>query len=206
MGCDIHLYCEGRINGKWINIDRWYRQTGWPEIAVAGKEGFAPVDLLDGARDYGLFYLLAGVRGSEEYNSYPPIAAPRGLPDEWDALLAEEYDFRDMPDNVNVHHVSHLTLKDLKESPYGKPMPLRGWVEEAEHEQMTRRMAAGEKVQLSFWDVKTGNGEERGRVLREWHGYINLTLISLIEQMEQLKKERRIGSDEEVRIVFWFDN
>lgn len=206
MGCDIHLYCEGYIGGKWINIDRWYRQTGWPEIAVAGKEGFTPVDLLDGARDYWLFYLLAGVRGSEDTDSYPPIAPPRGLPDEWDALLAEEYDFRDMPDNVNVHHVSHLTLKDLKESTYSKPMPLRGWVEEAEYEQMTRRTAAGEKVQLSFWDVKTGNGEERGRVLREWHGFINLNLISLIEQMEQLKKERRIGGDEEVRIVFWFDN
>ncbi|NGZ76885.1 hypothetical protein [Saccharibacillus alkalitolerans] len=206
MGCDIALYCEGRLDGKWINIDRWYRRSGWPEIKVMKGEGFSLVDLIDGARDYGLFYLLAGVRGSDETSSYPPIAPPRGLPDEWDALLAEEYDFRDMPDNVNVHHVSHLTLRELKESGYGEPMPLRGWVDEAEYEEMIRRTAAGRKYQLGFWDVKAGNFESRGCVLREWNGYLNLNLTSMIEKMERLKKERRIASDDEVRIVFWFDN
>lgn len=206
MGCDIHLYCEGYINGKWINIDRWHRETGWPEIAVAEKEGFTPVDLLDGARDYGLFYLLAGVRGREEDNSYPPIAAPRGLPEQWDALLSGEYDYGELEDHDMFHHASYLTLRELKDSGYGERMRLRGWVEEEEHEETMNKLRLGERYQSHFTDVKEDAYWREGKVYREWDGYLNLNLTSMIEQMEQLKKERRIGSDEEVRIVFWFDN
>ncbi len=206
MGCDITLYCEGRIDGTWINIDRWHRQTGWPEIGVADREGFSQVDLLDGARDYGLFYLLAGVRGSEEHSSYPPIAPPRGLPKEWDALLSREYDYGELPDHINFHHASYLTLRELKDSGYGERMPLRGWVDEQDHEETMSRVLRGERCQSHFTDVKEDRYRREGKVYREWDGYLNLNLTSMIEKMEQLKKERRIVSDDEVRIVFWFDN
>ncbi|OWA35026.1 hypothetical protein B9G55_14930 [Saccharibacillus sp. O16] len=206
MGCDITLYCEGYIDGRWINIDRWYRQTGWPEIGVTEREGFSQVDLIDGARDYGLFYLLAGVRGSEADSSYPPIAPPKGLPSEWDALLSQEYDYGDLPDHANFHHASHLTLRELKQSGYGQKMPLRGWVDEADHNEIMNQLLQGQRYQSHFIDVKADPHWREGKVYREWEGYLNLHLTSIMEQMEQLKKEWRIDSDDEVRIVFWFDN
>ena len=47
---------------------------------------------------------------------------------------------------------------------------------------------------------------EAGLVCREWLGYLNLNLTMLISRLEALKEEWRIKSDDEVRIVFWFDN
>jgi len=41
-------------------------------------------------------------------------------------------------------------------------------------------------------------------VIREWEGYLNLNLTHMIENMEKLKKDRNINSDDEIRAVFWF--
>ena len=54
MGCDIHAYIEFRLGGTW----ELHSEALW-------------------FRDYELFGLLAGVRGSEE-----PLYRPRGLPDD----------------------------------------------------------------------------------------------------------------------------
>ena len=43
-------------------------------------------------------------------------------------------------------------------------------------------------------------------VFKEGDGYINLNLTNMIERMENLENERDILSDEDIRIVFWFDN
>jgi len=206
MGCDITLFCEGYIKEKWINIDRWYRKDDWAEIMVTDTEGFDYVDLIDGNRDYGLFYLLAGVRGSEAYNSYPPISPPKGLPEERDGLLKKEYNYDNLPDNANFHHASYLTLRELKESGYGGLMRLKGWVDPDEFEYARSKVQRGEKHQSHFVDVKEDEYRREGKVYKEWDGYINLNLTYMIEKMEQLKKERQIVSDDEVRIVFWFDN
>ncbi|ANF97301.1 hypothetical protein [Paenibacillus bovis] len=73
MGCDITLFCEGYLWGKWINIDSYYRSDGWAEYMVTEDQGFIRKSLLYGVRDYGLFFLLAGVRGDGDNESYLPI-------------------------------------------------------------------------------------------------------------------------------------
>lgn len=206
MGCDITLFCEGYIQGKWINIDHWYRKDGWAEIMIADNVGFDYMDLINGSRDYGLFYLLAGVRGDEKYTSYPPIAAPKGLPKDRDALLKKEYDYDDLPDHVMFHHPSYITLQELKESGYGELMRLQGWVDIEDFEYAEQKLRQGEKYQLHFMDVKEDAYRREGKVYKEWDGYLNLNLTYMIEKMEKLKKERQIEKDDEVRIVFWFDN
>ena len=64
MGCDIHAYIEFRLGGTW----------------EFHSEALC-------FRDYVLFGLLAGVRGSEE-----PLYLPRGLPDDLSFGVRWEYE------------------------------------------------------------------------------------------------------------------
>lgn len=60
--------------------------------------------------------------------------------------------------------------------------------------------------QQAFCDEKSKELPDAGLVYREWLGYLNLNLTMLISRLEALKEEWRIKSDDEVRIVFWFDS
>ena len=220
MGCDIHLFAEGYTadvrgktlwnretgNRRWKNIEHWYRDDVWADLRIQGDGGFSRRDLIDGHRDYGLFYLLAGVRGEEEESSWPPIAKPRGLPEQMDDLVFR-YETDEMEiESIDCHDLSWLTLRELKGSGYGGRMPLKGWVREEDYEKMLEFDAAGKPYQLAFIDEKSKETPETGLVCREWLGYLNLNLTMLISRLEALKEEWRIKSDDEVRIVFWFDN
>ncbi|MFR2486019.1 MAG: hypothetical protein ACLTAC_22075 [Hungatella sp.] len=220
MGCDIHLFAEGYTadvrgktlwnretgNRRWKNIEHWYRDDVWADLRIQGDGGFSRRDLIDGHRDYGLFYLLAGVRGEEEESSWPPLAKPRGLPEQMDDLVFR-YETDEMEiGSIDCHDLSWLTLRELKESGYGGRMPLKGWVREEDYEKMLEFEAAGKPYQLAFIDEKSKETPEAGLVCREWLGYLNLNLTMLISRLEALKEEWRIKSDDEVRIVFWFDN
>lgn len=215
MGCDIQLFCEGYIKQlsgehQWINIDHWFRTDGWAEFMINDEQGFDYVDLIEGRRDYGLFYLLAGVRGIDEENSYLPIAKAKGIPPQMDSLIRnyyrEFYEIDFTEESIDCHHISYLSLKELKDSGYGEIMRLKGWVDESDYNLAMELHRKGQKFQLDFEDIKELNTDHSGLVLKEWDGYINLNLTYMIERMEALKKERRIISDEDIRIVFWFDN
>lgn len=60
MGCDIHMYIEVKIEGQW----HYYGEANIK-------------------RNYNLFSRLAGARLSERF---PPIVAPRGVPDDLSAV------------------------------------------------------------------------------------------------------------------------
>ena len=62
MGCDIHLFPEKLVDGKWVYL----------------HEDLCYVGNADG-RDYRLFALLANVRNP---GYVLPLAMPRGLPDD----------------------------------------------------------------------------------------------------------------------------
>ena len=216
MGCDITLFCEGFISSfghkdkRWINIDYWYREDVWPKCNIVNDSGFTFDDLIENRRDYGLFYLLAGVRGSDKENSYLPISKAKGLPEQMDGLIKnyykEFYEIDFSVEGADFYDASYLTLKELKDSGYGDVMRLKGWVKEKEYEKALEWWKRGLKYQLNFVDVKCNEWEHQGRVLKEWDGYLNLNLIYMIEKMEYLKEKRNIKNDEEIRIVFWFDN
>lgn len=83
MGCDIHVHVELKIDGVWEHYSSPYV---W--------------------RNYGLFGLLAGVRG---YGDFDPIVAPRGLPDDITKLTRLDY-LRD-----HHHHASWLNPSEVRE-------------------------------------------------------------------------------------------
>jgi len=210
MGCDITLYCEGYVRGKWINIDQWYRTDGTAEYMVTKSNGFDYIDLIEGKRDYELFYLLAGVKNNEK-SGYRPISSPKGLPPDMDQLIGEQYEnWYDVvfteEENINFHHASYLTLKELKESGYGDVMPLKGWVNKEEFDKHEEWMKDGQKYQLFFVDDTQSKMRYEEMIFKEWNGYLNLNLTNMISKMEQLKQEKNLQDDEEIRIVFWFDN
>lgn len=69
MGCDIHLYMEYKNP-----TNTWSKR--WSNF---GKRIYV-------GRNYYMFGLMAGVRGSQN-----PIAAPRGIPDDIDFYTAEDF-------------------------------------------------------------------------------------------------------------------
>jgi len=102
MGCDIHLYKEKCVDGKWTTADEWTAYDCGDDdkgIEVSWKNRFSD-------RNYQLFGLLsAGVREEHKFSF-----APRGLPFDACAEIAkmsERY-------GVDGHSHSYLFLHELK--------------------------------------------------------------------------------------------
>lgn len=100
MGCDIHMYVEYRLDGKWVSGDLFEINPYYPKY---GPE-YRLVELY-GYRDYALFGILAGVREPE----MPRIADPRGLPRDCNDLIKKEYEHWEL----DAHSCSWVTLQEL---------------------------------------------------------------------------------------------
>lgn len=102
MGCDIHLYNEKLVNGKWVPADRWAPSNdAWDNgRAVCLSETYAD-------RNYNLFGLLAaGVR-----TEHPFSFQPRGLPDNVSPEVRGEAEAW----GHDGHNHSHLYLNEMEE-------------------------------------------------------------------------------------------
>jgi hypothetical protein len=83
MGCDIHLYVEVEVDGKWHTYNH-------PNVK----------------RNYELFAKMAGVRN---YAEIEPIVAPRGFPT--DASLVCRLDYENW--GIDAHTASYLNEKEI---------------------------------------------------------------------------------------------
>lgn len=100
MGCDIHMFAERKINGKWENI--YLKETIRIYESHSHTKNFYTYD----SRSYALFTALAGVRNSI---GVPVISIPKGLPeDACDEVKKESEEY-----GVDGHSHSFLGLKDL---------------------------------------------------------------------------------------------
>jgi hypothetical protein len=152
MGCDIHCYAEKRT------------KDGWEMIS-----GLCPFDW----RNYGMYGFLADVRN---YSSVPPIAEPRGFPDDASEevqALKEDWD-------CDAHSSSWLTVNELLTFNYDAPM---------EDRRVMRQVGP------NAWDggCTCEPGEGQQTTFREFLGK------TFFEDLEKLKAS---GAE---RIVFWFD-
>lgn len=107
MGCDIHLYREKLINGKWVTGDVWVPDTEWydpnempePRLEVPWQGRFTE-------RNYRLFGVLAkGVR----YDSDIAMEC-RGFPADACVEVSAEYDHW----GLDAHSPSWLQLQELR--------------------------------------------------------------------------------------------
>lgn len=96
MGTDIHTYVERRVDGKWEAMRHLDNE-------------------LFGCRTYAVFGFLANVRN---YSAVPPIAAPRGLPDDLSQSIREIYE----ASRNYVHTPSWLLASELLNFDYDQPV------------------------------------------------------------------------------------
>lgn len=114
MGCDIHLFAEKKINGKWLNVDKYSKNPDYdPKEKGDWKEQKLIIKREDmfytGGRNYNLFCALAGVRSYEFRNKPNIISAPKGKPKPCSMEYAREL----KKYSTDAHSSSYLNLSEL---------------------------------------------------------------------------------------------
>lgn len=215
MGCDIHIYVEKKEDGRWIPVDDWVQDEYGISYVPYQKQIYY-------GRNYDLFAMLADVRngygfaGVDTGNGFIPISLPKGLPD-------------DVSDNIkNVsdswgcdgHSHSWLTLKELIDYDWNQTTKHRGVVSK---ESYYRYIHTGKPDYccggISGQSIKIVSNEHMKGIL---DGSIiadsNMSYYTTVEWTDQYKisagiflntvipKLQSLGTPEDVRIVFWFDN
>lgn len=137
MGCDIHLYVEKKVDGRWRAVDKFIRD----EPDKPGEAGYlhASSEFYDG-RNYNLFAILADVRngsgfaGIKTSDGFAPIAEPRGTPDDAsEEILAIVAQWEG-----DGHSHSHHTLRNLLDYDWTQQTKLQGWVSAEEWSKWSR--------------------------------------------------------------------
>lgn len=194
MGCDIHAVIERRNErydrGEWLN-------SGDPDIG----------------RNYEMFAVLAGVRN---YDGVTPIMEPRGLPAfagwsessvgeswikwDWEGEVERPcYEIERQAERYGVDGHSHswLTLAEIK-------------AYDTEQEIVDQSLIVGRRddggvAMTARATTGTHEGIVGQRKVLRWPGEEKPECwLRLIRYMEQAKWDGQ--SDEEVRLVFFFDN
>lgn len=199
MGCDIHAMIERKAH--WAGDSKAWYNSGDPDIG----------------RNYEMFAVLAGVRN---YDGIEPISEPRGMPSfkEWHEYSdgecwaswhsREEMPCREMEREFeSLRHDGHshswLTLAEIKayntDAEVDDGHVITGRDEDGAVTSMARRV-------YSNGEDRTPTMEKVGRrkVLR-WPGQTEpQSWLRLIRYMEQAKWDDQ--TDDEIRLVFFFDN
>ena len=198
MGYDIHLYVERKREicnvEKWVNIGRWKIN---PFHLDDEEQEMTLVALCD-ARNYELFAMLANVRNR---SGNPFIAEPRGLPDDCGEIVSKASKYW----GCDGHSHSFFTLRELKIFSEGHKTVKHSGLMTAEG----AKLVDSGKMPHSWWQ----GGNQTDDVYREWSEERDV-MKPLIEKIEERKKENfwiyddkeHPELDEQIRIVFWFDN
>jgi hypothetical protein len=232
MGCDIHFYAEKKVNGVWQSADTWEQDRYADEredARLAVNQHF-----YDG-RNYDLFAILANVRngrgfaGVDTGDGFKPISGPKGLPSDISAEVQAESDRWD----CDGHSHSWLTVSELLAYDWTQRTKLRAFVQAAEYwrwNRYDRRQGEspdetcggidGPKIRKvteaemkailepygQEWSAADKIKKELDHVYChcEWEQpYYRCCRNFLSDTMPRLW---RLGSPDDVRIVFWFDN
>lgn len=172
MGCDIHMFAEKKVNGKWEKLgkvfkNRYYNPEQESKIDEDGYEYNAEfTDEPWEGRNYDLFAILADVRNGRGFagtytgEGFIPIAETKGIPLDASEEVKKEYEYW----GCDAHSASWFTLKELKDYDWQQSTFTHGNTE--------------------TYEVASGNFLQK----------ITNALNPFTE------------SDEDIRIVFWFDN
>ena len=191
MGCDIHLYREKHVDGKWLAADKWSKDEDGDYLRVDYNDQYFT------DRNYELFGLLAkGVRREHEFSF-----AKRGLP--FDACeeiksCASEWD-------CDGHSHSYLFLHELKAIlAFAKTQKIEisGMKDNAELEKLNESIASGNPDWNLLWPYcgfASASNYSNFEIAVPASLYFEDGLERIIAGFDDVEGDNH-------RIVFFFDN
>jgi hypothetical protein len=199
MGCDIHMYVEYKRktskeekweNGDYFRLNPYHNEEDEPKYNRLE---------LHGNRNYTLFSTLAGVR--DYTDQVKPVAEEKGMPNDCSEYVKDECKSWE----GDGHSHSWLTLKELKD--YQAKNPVMFYTGLLSPQQ---QLDLDNGIMPQSWCQGTN---QEGFKRRDWQEE-NKSLIPLIKKLQDRAKELlgnpwqdyNIDNDENIRIVFWFDN
>ena len=197
MGCDIHVCVEikkkiRQLEG-WYNEDRYKLNHYHDEKEDEAEDKWERVPIYRN-RNYRLFSVLANVRNNSDNI---PISEPRGVPNNMSIITRDAY--QDW--SCDAHSASYFTLAELKA--YGnKAVKYTGMM----HLDEAKKVDKGEMP--DSWCLSTS---DCSYVYREWEREEDILSCFIDPMTELLREEFYIWGDtsekdDQIRIVFWFDN
>lgn len=202
MGCDIHVCTEtfkySRGEKKWVNSDNWRLNEYY-----GGEEDAQEYDLkpIYNDRNYLLFSLLADVRN---YGGNKSFEFDSGVPDDVSDKTLSEYERW----GDDAHTPGWATLKELKEAKAQTPKVKRkGFVIKKEADKYRE-----DGTQPTEWCQGVYGPHAVNFEWLEWeddNDEFDTLIDAMIERKMDIFWQRDKSStehDEDIRIVFWFDN
>ncbi len=210
MGCDIHLFVERLVDGKWCHVpapDRWDND----KLALVASAAEVPSWARSwfGDRNYNLFSWLAGVRNDGGKNT--PLAKPRGVPR--NASIEVRRERRRW--GVDAHSASRFTVAELQAGLVGLVVRYSGQVDEmtylswkvskADFPDSWFGSSSGHDPvpELAYLNGERARAGRKTAVVCHW----SLPAERCFQRFASLVAElAKLGEPDSVRIVFWFDN
>lgn len=198
IGCDIHLYAEKKVKGKWICIN----PLVW-EIYSTEPYTERVLEEIDVGRDYELFGFLAGVRTTQKVN----IGDPKGFPEDASAEVKQIY----LEWGEDAHSGTYATLSELKEKLSGS-ITVKGMMPKTRLEKLTYSINKGNpdwELLYPYFEWASLENYESFKfevpIEYQFKGFITNVVKDILQEHTWNKDEQK-HSEDEVRIVFWFDN
>ncbi len=212
MGCDVHMFAEVKKDGSWQKVGKIFK--GWND---------KPTDEPYHHRNYDLFAILANVRNGEGFagidtgDGFMSIAMPRDLPLDVSAEIKKESDDW----NGDGHSHSYFTVAELLQYDWTLKTRHRGFVspdeykvfkEKGKPEQWCGGVGGSNIINNEEMDKRIKNGidsKDTGFGARhytrvEWSEPYKDSCTEFLE--ETIPSLKGLGTPDNVRIVFWFDN
>ena len=193
MGCDIHLYKEAMVNGKWVSLDEWIDRDDYE----GGTYKSIPYEKRFTERNYELFgFLSCGVRSKHEFSFQP-----RGMPISASDEVMQEFDCW----GSDGHSHSYLYLHEIKDAIKAlesKKIKISGMKDADEIKQMAASFSSDNPdYQLIFPYCRYTNSPNYRHFEVEVpvDFYFGDSLRRIVSMFDGAEGEHK-------RIVFWFDN
>lgn len=138
-------------------------------------------------RNYQVFAVLAGVRA--ERDDWPKISAPRGIPSDACGAMASWHSEWE----ADAHSASWVTLAEMKAFDHGQTV----WSDRL----VSGRDKDGNITETCAWSNREYPKVGQTNVFGPWGPEQWLTLIASLEAVK-----REGDTDEDIRMVFFFDN
>lgn len=143
MGCDIHIFYEKKVDGKWVEAEDVRAVSEYDYGDPFGITEYMPFDW----RQYSMFaWLCSGVR---DYCGNPSISRERGLPDDISESAKKSYE--DWA--CDAHSASFLSVDEISSYIFD------GYLLNREGEMVTAKELFGDDFFASIEELKRSDCE-----------------------------------------------